>query len=220
MSYPSQKFLESRVDVLHSAIRDIAFGTLLTHSGEFAVSHLPFELDDQPSPNGTLLGHIARYNPQWQGIAEQGAAAMAIFLGPQAYVSPAWYPGKRDDPRQVPTWNYLAVHVHGTLRVFHDEQRLFDLLKRLVERNESSRAEPWKIIDAPADYLREQMRYIVGLELRIEKLEGRCKLSQNRDIADREGARSGLASGNERERAVAEAMAAHASERRGAHAKK
>lgn len=217
MAYPNSAFLESRVDVLHAAIRDITFGTLLTHSGEFAVSHLPFELDAQPAPNGTLLGHIARYNPQWQGIAEQGVAAMAIFLGPQAYVSPAWYPGKRDDPRQVPTWNYLAVHVRGTLRIFHDGQRLFDLLRRLTERRESARAEPWKITDAPADYLREQMRHIVGLELRIEKLEGRCKLSQNRNAADREGARAGLASGNERERAVAEAMAAHAPERRGAH---
>ena len=220
MAYPSPGFLESRIEVLHAAIRDITFGTLLTHSGEFVVSHLPFELDTQPSPGGTLLGHIARYNPQWQGIAEQGTSAMAIFLGPQAYVSPSWYPGKRDDPRQVPTWNYLAVHARGTLRVFHDEQRLFDLLRRLTERREAARAKPWKITDAPADYLDEQVRHIVGLELRIEKLEGRYKLSQNRDAADREGARTALAQGNERERAVAAAMAAHAPGKTEKHSKR
>ena len=208
MSYPSSAFHETRIELLHEAIREIAFGTLITQSdGDFVVSHLPFELDAQPAPNGLLLGHIARYNPQWRGIGESGVPTLAILQGPHAYVSPSWYPGKRGDPRQVPTWDYLAVHARGTLRVFHDEARLFDLLKRLVERNESSRAEPWKITDAPEDYLREQMHYIVGLELRIEKLEGRYKLSQNRDAVDREGARSGLSQGNERERAVAEAIA-------------
>ena len=209
MTYPSSAFRESRAEVLHDAIRSIAFGTLITHaSGDFAASHLPFELDARPAP-GVLIGHIARYNPQWREIGEDGVPALTIFNGPHAYVSPSWYPGKREDPRQVPTWDYLTVHARGTLRVFHDENRLFDLLRRLVERNESMRKEPWKITDAPEDYLREQMRYIVGLELRIEKLEGRYKLSQNRDAADQEGARAGLASGNECERAVAEAIAAY-----------
>ncbi|MBS0432606.1 MAG: FMN-binding negative transcriptional regulator [Proteobacteria bacterium] len=210
MAYPSPSFRESRIDVLHEAIRSIAFAALITQAdGEFAVSHLPFEWQAAPeAPQGTLLGHIARYNPQWQGIGDGGVPALVLFQGPHAYVSPSWYPGKRDDPRQVPTWDYLAVHARGTLRVFHEEGRLYDLLKRLVERNESSRPDPWKITDAPEDYLREQMRCIVGLELRIENLEGRYKLSQNRDDADREGARAGLASGNERERAVAEAIAA------------
>ena len=208
MTYPSPAFRESRVKVLHAAIRDIAFGTLLTHAaGDYMVSHLPFELDAEPAPHGTLLGHIARYNPHWRGIGESGIPALAIFQGPHAYVSPSWYPGKRDDSRQVPTWDYVAVHVRGTLRVFQDEDRLYELLRRLVERNETPRAEPWKITDAPADYLREQMRYVVGLELRIDGLEGRYKLSQNRDEADREGARSGLSQGNERERAVSDAIA-------------
>lgn len=204
MAYPHPWFREDRIEVLHEAIRTISFGTLLTHAnGEFVVTHFPFEVDAEPPPNGTLRGHIARSNPQWRGIGE-GIPALAIFQGPQAYVSPSWYPGKREDPRQVPTWDYLAVHVHGTLRTVDDPDRLYAHLERLVKRNEDARAEPWKITDAPADYLREQMRYIIGLELRIGKLEGRYKLSQNRDAADQEGARAGLASGNERERAVAE----------------
>jgi len=208
MAYPNPCFREDRIEVLHEAIRTMAFGTLLTHvNGEFLVTHLPFELDLTPAPNGTLVCHVARSNPQWRALGE-GIPALAILQGPHAYVSPSWYPGKREDPRQVPTWDYLAVHAHGELRTFDDAGRLEDLLRRLTERNEGARAEPWKITDAPADYLHEQMRYIVGLELRIEKLQGRYKLSQNRDAADQEGARAGLASGNERERAVAEAIAA------------
>ena len=206
MAYPHPYFREDRIEALHDAIRTIAFGTLLTHvNGEFVATHLPFEVDAEPAPNGTLRGHIGRYNPQWREIGE-GIPALAIVQGPHAYVSPSWYPGKREDPRQVPTWDYVVVHAHGTLHTMDDPDRLSAHLERLVKRNEDARAEPWKITDAPADYLREQMRYIVGLELRIERLEGRYKLSQNRDAADQEGARAGLASGNERERAVAEAI--------------
>ena len=208
VAYPHPYFREDRIEALHDAIRAISFGALLTHvHGEFVATHLPFEVDAQPGPNGTLLGHIARANPQWRDAGE-GVPALAIFQGPHAYVSPSWYPGKREDPRQVPTWDYVVVHAHGTLHAFDDPDRLYALLSRLTLRNEGRRPEPWKIDDAPADYLREQMRHIVGLELRITKLEGRYKLSQNRDAADREGARAGLASGNERERAVAEAIAA------------
>lgn len=209
MAYPNPVFRESRVEVLHEAIRAIAFGTLLTHTDEgFVVTHLPFEMDAQPAPNGALIGHIARSNPQWLGVGEEGVPALAIFQGSHGYVSPSWYPGKRDDPRQVPTWDYVAVHVHGTLRTFDDPARLLDLLTRLTERHEHGRAQPWHVTDAPEDYVREQMRYIVGLELRIDKLEGRYKLSQNRNAADQEGARAGLAAGDsERERELAAAIA-------------
>lgn len=213
MAYPNPCFREERAEVLHEAMRDIAFGTLLTHaSGEFIVSHLPFELDLQPLPLGILVGHIARSNPQWRQVGA-GIPALAILHGPHGYVSPSWYPGKREDPRQVPTWDYVAIHAHGALRTFDDPDRLYDLLRRLTERNERGRTHPWKITDAPEDYLREQMRAIIGLELRIEKLEGRYKLSQNRDAADQEGARAGLAQGNERERDLAEAI--EAARRRG-----
>ncbi len=209
MPYPNPFFVENRAEVLHEAIRAIAFGTLLTHAEDgFAVTHLPFELDAQPTPNGTLIGHIARSNPQWRGIADDGVPALAIFQGPHGYVSPSWYPGKRDDPRQVPTWDYVAVHAHGTLRTFDEPAKLLDLLTRLTERNERGRAQPWHVTDAPDDYVREQMRYIIGLELQIEKLQGRYKLSQNRDAADQEGARANLAAASsERERDLAEAIA-------------
>ncbi|MEO6969162.1 MAG: FMN-binding negative transcriptional regulator [Rhodanobacteraceae bacterium] len=207
MAYPNHAFREDRVEILHKAVRSIAFGTLLTHTDDgFAVTHLPFELDAEPAPNGTLIGHIARSNPQWRTVGV-GVAALAIFQGPHGYVSPSWYPGKRDDPRQVPTWDYVAVHAHGTLRTFDDPQRLHELLTRLTGRNERGRAQPWHVTDAPEDYVREQMRYIVGLELRIDKLEGRYKLSQNRDAADQQGARAGLAAGSERERELSAAIA-------------
>lgn len=209
MPYPSPHFREDRAEVLHEAIRAISFGTLLTQvRGEFVVTHLPFEIDPNPAPHGTLIGHIARYNPQWRDAGD-GIHAIAIFQGPQAYVSPSWYPGKRDDPRQVPTWDYLSVHAHGTLRTFDDPDRLYGVLERLVKRNEDEREDPWKLTDAPPDYLRDQMRYIIGLELQVERLEGRYKLSQNRDTLDREGARARLAAGNERERALAEAIEAN-----------
>lgn len=213
MAYPNPAFREARIEVLHDAIRALAFGTLITQgTGEFAVTHLPVELDARPAPCGTLIGHVARSNPQWRAIGD-GIPALAIFLGPHGYVSPSWYPGKRTDPRQVPTWDYVAVHAYGTLRSFDDPDRLHDLLTRLTRRNESARAEPWHVTDAPQDYVREQMRYIVGLDLRIERLEGRYKLSQNRDAADQEGARAGLASGNERERDLAIEIAKTQSQR-------
>ncbi len=207
MTYPSPAFREERIEVLHAAIRELAFGLLVTHpvSG-YATSYLPWELDAERGPFGTLVGHLARYNPQWRDLGK-GAPALAVLQGPHAYVSPSWYPGKRDDPRQVPTWNYLAVEARGTLTAFDDEARLYDLLTRLTDHHERHREHRWCVTDAPDDYVRAEMRHIVGIELRIESLIGRYKLSQNRSDADREGARAGLAAApGERERAVAEAM--------------
>jgi transcriptional regulator len=130
-------------------------------------------------------------------------------------VSPSWYPGKRDDPRQVPTWDYLAVEARGKLVTFDDEARLHDLLVKLTDRNESGREHRWYVTDAPDDYVRKEMRHIVGIELNIESLIGRYKLSQNRNAADQEGARAGLAvAPTERERDLAKAIAVTQRERR------
>src|SRR5690348_12525047 len=164
MAYPHPCFREDRIEVLHDAIRAVSFGTLLTHvNGEFVVTHLPFEVDAQPQPGGTLLGHVTRSNPQWRGIGE-GLPALAVFQGPHAYVSPSWYPGKREDPRQVPTWDYLAVEARGKLVKFDDEARLHELLTRLTDRNEADREHRWYVTDAPDDYVRKEIRHIVGIE--------------------------------------------------------
>lgn len=207
MTYPSPAFREDRLDILHAAIGTLVFGMLLTSAADnFATSYLPFEIDAERGPNGTLVGHLARYNPQWQ-VPTAGAPAMVVFQGPHGYVSPSWYPGKREDPRQVPTWDYLAVEARGTLVTFEDDIRLMDLLNRLTERNEAGRKHRWHVTDAPAEYVHKEMRHIIGIELQIESLVGRYKLSQNRDAADR--ARAGLATASiERERKLADAIAA------------
>lgn len=215
MAYPSPAFREVRSDVLHAAIRELYFGLLVTHpESGFATSYLPWELDAARGSQGTLVGHLARYNPQWQ-VPADGADALVVFQGPHAYVSPSWYPGKRDDPRQVPTWDYLAVEARGKLVTFDDEARLHDLLVKLTDRNESGREHRWYVTDAPDDYVRKEMRHIVGIELNIESLIGRYKLSQNRNAADQEGARAGLAvAPTERERDLAKAIAVTQRERR------
>ena len=209
MTYPSSAFREDRLDILHAAIRQLAFGMLVTRTEDtFATTYLPFEIDAERGPNGTLVGHLARYNPQCL-VPAAGAQAMVVFQGPHGYVSPSWYPGKLTDPRQVPTWDYLAVEARGKLVTFEDDARLLDLLNRLTERHETGREHRWHVTDAPPDYVRAEMRHIVGIELPIESLVGRYKLSQNRNTADREGACAGLASApTERERNLAEAIAA------------
>ncbi|HEY8230568.1 MAG TPA: FMN-binding negative transcriptional regulator [Rhodanobacteraceae bacterium] len=215
MAYPSPAFREDRAEVLHASIRDLYFGLLVTHPQDgFATSYLPWELDASRGPHGTLVGHLARYNPQWR-VPADGVDALVVFQGPHAYVSPSWYPGKQDDPRQVPTWDYLAVEARGRLVTFDDEARLYNLLTQLTDRNEAGRTHRWHVTDAPDDYLRKEMRHIIGIELRIESLVGRYKLSQNRNAADQEGARAGLAAApTERERDVAKSIARTQSERR------
>ena len=215
MAYPSPAFREDRRDVLHAAIGELAFGMLVTRPTDgFATSYLPWETDAVRGPEGTLVGHLARYNPQWR-IPEAGAEALVVFQGPHAYVSPSWYPGKRDDPRQVPTWDYLIVEARGVLTTFDDETRLLGLLDRLTEHHEAGRPNRWRVTDAPDDYVRAEMRRIIGIELRIESLIGRYKLSQNRNAADQEGARGGLsAAPTEREHDLAKAIAAAQRERR------
>lgn len=209
MTYPSPAYREDRADVLHAAIRELHFGMLLTHPAEgFATSYLPWDIDPARGPCGTLVGHLARYNPQSR-VAEGGVPALAMFQGPHGYVSPSWYPGKREDPRQVPTWDYLIVEARGVLTPFDDEARLYQLLTWLTDHNEARHAHRWRVTDAPDDYIRAEMQHIVGIELRIDSLVGRFKLSQNRNAADREGARAGLAAApTEREHALARSIAA------------
>lgn len=154
-------------------------------------NHIPFVLDRSAGEFGRLLGHVSRANPVWRQLA-QGAASVVMFMGPQAYITPAWYPGKQDHGKVVPTWNYITVHAHGAMRAVEDASWTLDMLNRLTDAQESGRPDPWRVGDAPADYVRQTLRGIVGIELTIERLEGRLKLSQDEALADRQGTVEGL----------------------------
>ena len=189
--------------------------TLVTHGPDgFRASILPMLFDAGDGLHGFLRGHLARGNPQWREIEASIAAggdaageAMAIFDGPDGYISPAWYEEKRLTGKVVPTWNYITVQVHGTISTIHDLEWLIPHVGRLVARHEADRPDPWALTDAPYDYVRTQARAIVGLELRIARIEAKAKLTQNRSAADIDGAIDGLSSGTPGERAVADAMA-------------
>lgn len=208
--YLPPAFREDRIEVLHGIVRETVFATLVsaTEAGGVEVTHLPLLLDPEPAPLGTLLGHLARANPHLAAL-EGAREAVAIFLGPEAYVSPSLYLSKRAHGRVVPTWNHVAVHATGTPELVHEPEALLDLVRRLTDEQERSRPEPWAVADAPAAFVAGQLRGIVGLRLRLTRLEGKLKLSQNRPAEDREGVASGLgASADPGDRAVAACMRA------------
>ncbi|AUZ48906.1 FMN-binding negative transcriptional regulator [Pseudomonas orientalis] len=155
-------------------------------------SHLPLLLNPEEGPNGTLYGHLAKANPQWREL-QNGGEALVIFAVADAYISPAFYPAKVEHGKVVPTWNYIAVHAYGTPAVFSDAERLLKVVTALTDRHESARAQPWRVSDAPADYIDGMLKAIVGFALPIERLVGKRKLSQNRSAADMAGVRDGLA---------------------------
>ena len=155
-------------------------------------SHLPLLLNPDEGPNGTLYGHLAKANPQWREL-QTGGEALVIFAGADAYISPAFYPAKAEHGKVVPTWNYIAVHAYGTPEVFSDAERLLKVVTALTDRHESGRAQPWRVSDAPADYIDGMLKAIVGFALPIKRLVGKRKLSQNRSAADMAGVRDGLA---------------------------
>jgi transcriptional regulator len=156
------------------------------------VSHLPMLLEPDVGPHGRLIGHLARANRQWRE-SDLAQPAVAVFMGPDAYVSPNWYPSKAEHHRVVPTWNYLTVHARGSLAFHEDTEWLHDAVTRITQRHEEGRSRPWAVGDAPLDFVAAQLKGIVGVSLGIATLEGKAKLSQNRPAADQEGVRSGLA---------------------------
>jgi len=180
--YIPDHFREDRPDILQDAMRRIGFATLVTPGLE--ANHLPVLVGD-----GVLRGHVARANPVWK---QGGGEALAFFLGPHAYVSPNWYPSKAETGKAVPTWNYLTVHARGTISWMQDADWLRSHVGALSAAHEAGRENSWAIGDAPASYVDGLLRAIVGFELTISKLEGKWKLSQNRDAADRAGVREGL----------------------------
>jgi transcriptional regulator len=172
-----------------------------------AASILPVLFDRGPDdgPLGTIRGHLARGNPQWRAFSTE-VDALLIADGPDAYVSPGWYETKRRTGRDVPTWNYVTVHAHGPLVVHEEAAWLEDLVRRLSDRHEAARPHPWSVDDAPRDYVDAQLRAIVGVEVRLTRLEAKRKLSQNRVAEDVAGVVAGLAAGTPEERAVAAEM--------------
>lgn len=159
-------------------------------------SHLPMLLNPDEGANGTLYGHMAKANPQWRDL-QNGAEALVIFAGADAYVSPAFYPAKAEHGKVVPTWNYLAVHAYGKAEVFTDAERLLAVVSALTDRHEGGRPQPWAVSDAPADYIDGMLKAIVGFALPIERVIGKRKLSQNRSQADINGVRNGLAASDD-----------------------
>ncbi|MEX0730833.1 MAG: FMN-binding negative transcriptional regulator [Aquisalimonadaceae bacterium] len=190
--YVPTHFAETRTGKLHAFIREHAFGALITTTTDgIEANHLPFALDTKPQPNGILRGHLARSNPAWRA-ALLHTEALVIFQGPDAYISPAWYPSKQAHGKVVPTWNYAVVHAYGRLRFIEDGDWLRRLVDDLTRQHEAGRAAPWNVSDAPAEYTAGMLRAIVGVELRITRLVGKWKMSQNRSAADRRGVIEGL----------------------------
>ncbi len=188
--YVPAHFAEDRTPVLHDAIRAFGLATLVTTTADGLIaSHVPLLLDPDRGEFGTLIGHFARPNPQAKGAIGE---ALAIFLGPEGYVTPSYYPAKREHGKVVPTWNYAAVHAYGPLRFIDDKTELLDLVTRLTDHHESLRAAPWAVADAPADFIQGMLNGIVGFELTIARLQGKWKMSQNRPPADRGGVVEGL----------------------------
>jgi transcriptional regulator len=205
--YVPAHFEENRPEVLHQLIVDQPFGTLVTTGPNgLDANHLPFEFTPGEGPLGTLRAHVARANPVWQEVAED-PDTLVIFQGPAAYISPTWYPSKHETHRQVPTYNYMVVHAHGKIVVHEEEAFLRGLVARLTRTMEANEPKPWKMGDAPADYISQMLGAIVGIEIEVTRLVGKWKLSQNKEARDRRGAAEGLlAGGSEVQEAVAEAM--------------
>jgi transcriptional regulator len=172
-------------------LEGIRAGDLVTATGDGLFgTFLPLIYEPTTGELGSLLGHVARKNDHWR-LAAVGES-MVIVHGPEGYISPGWYESKREHGKVVPTWNYLTAHIHGDLVVHDDPVWLESLVRRLTDRHESQRPEPWSVDDAPRDYIDNQLRAIVGLELRITKLEAKAKLGQNRSSADIDGVIAGL----------------------------
>jgi len=190
MANPNRQFQVADAAAQQALVRAQPLATLvIAHEGALHVNHIPLYLDPARGPHGTLIGHVARANTLWPLLPQQ---AVAVFHGPQAYVSPSWYPSKALDGKQVPTWNYAAVHAHGTLSAFDDPGRLRAVLETLTEQHEAHRPAPWRVDDAPPDYIAKLLRAIVGIELAVDRWEGLWKVSQNRTDTDRAGVVQGL----------------------------
>lgn len=192
--YIPASFRETRVASLHELIRAHPLGLLVTHGGSgLQASPVPFLLYADEGEYGVLRAHVARANPHWQelvGLAE----CLVVFQGASGYVTPSWYPGKAEIHKVVPTWNYATVQARGRPAVVDDAVWLRRQLDDLTAVHERPRPQPWSVNDAPADYIATQMKAIIGIEIPIGRIEGKWKMSQNKDAADNAGVVRGMRS--------------------------
>ncbi|MEK0417228.1 MAG: hypothetical protein RI949_1234 [Pseudomonadota bacterium] len=189
--YQPNHFKQEDRGELEGLMRAHPLAVLVSQGPEgLTADHVPLEFDANAGPHGTLRGHLARANPLWRESAN--SPVLAVFRGPQAYITPSWYPTKAETHKVVPTWNYAVVHAHGPLRVVEDAPWLHDLVSRLTQHHEQNRQAPWAVSDAPADYIQQMLRAIVGIEIPVERLVGKWKVSQNRNEPDRLGVSEGL----------------------------
>ncbi|OLL27967.1 transcriptional regulator [Burkholderia sp. SRS-W-2-2016] len=212
--YLPAHFEENRPEVLHRLIAEQPFGALITHGPHgLDANHLPFEAQISPAVDGSpeaarcvLRAHVARANPVWQEAATH-PDALVIFQGPAAYISPTWYPSKQETHKQVPTYNYMVVHAHGRIVVHDDEAFVRGLVARLTRKMEAGEPVPWKIGDAPADFIAQMLGAIVGIEIEVTRLVGKWKLGQNKAADDRRGAaQTLLGRDGDQQQAVGQAM--------------
>lgn len=195
--YVPKHFEETDIAVLHALMRAHPLGAWVTiGDGELLANHIPFLLDDSRGEQGTLMAHVARANPVWRSFSKE-VASVVIFQGAQGYITPSWYPGKAADGKVVPTWNYAVVHARGMPRVIEDREWLLAHVSAQTDLREAGQpgsptSKPWKVSDAPADYIDSMLRGIVGIEIPIDTLVGKWKVSQNRTVADQQGVVAGL----------------------------
>lgn len=190
--YLPKHFDEPRVEVMTALIRERPLATVIALTARgLEANHIPLLHEPDGGPFGTLRGHVARGNPMWKD-ANPGMDVLAVFTGPEAYITPSWYPGKKVDGKVVPTWNYAVAHARGPLRVHADPAWLRAHLEKLVAHNEAAFPLPWKVSDAPDEFIDKMVAAVVGIEIPLRSLTGKWKMSQNRSAADRESVARGL----------------------------
>ena len=190
--YLPKHFEQQDLESLTALIKAYPLGALITqHDGAVEANHIPFLLAGDLAVGGKLIGHVAKGNPAWKSDSTQ-QESLVIFQGPEAYVTPNWYPSKQVHHQVVPTYNYAVVHVYGTLSVTHDEATKRQIVTALTQTMEQTRQSTWQVSDAPADFIEKMLNAIVGIELTITRVQAKWKVSQNRDLADRSGVEQGL----------------------------
>ncbi len=195
--YTPNHFAETRLEILHGLIASHPLATVVTGEPRLEINHIPFLVEASEGDKGVLKGHVARANPLWKSFSGSVETAF-IFQGPNHYISPNWYPSKRDHGKVVPTWNFAVVHAFGVPRLWEDPSWLRAHLSELTDAQESTQASPWRVSDAPEEYIEANLRALVGIEVPISSISGKWKLSQNRQEDDREGVIAGLESQDSR----------------------